>query len=76
MIMNENTATEYQKLLSQKQRDQITFQPTPAFVKKGYLLINKQNQHYADLFNQGLETLLSNKVYRENYQKRCSRISL
>ncbi|KAF7772453.1 polar amino acid transport system substrate-binding protein [Pseudoalteromonas citrea] len=74
MIMDENTAKVYKQSLSASQKAALVTQKTPAYVKRGFLLINKQNKHYAELFNQGLYTLWKDEVYTRRYEQECSKI--
>ncbi|MBQ4851688.1 ABC transporter substrate-binding protein [Pseudoalteromonas sp. MMG012] len=76
MIMNENTAQEYKRSLPVSKRSAITSQKKPAYIKRGFLLINKTHQQYAILFDQALNTLWSNKDYIKHYEQNCSKIGI
>ncbi|MEC4091758.1 transporter substrate-binding domain-containing protein [Pseudoalteromonas rubra] len=75
VVLDEQTEREYAKALSNSEVKRLVRQPKPAFVNQGFLLINQHNEKYVALFNNALQTLISNKPYLAQYQENCSAIS-
>ncbi|NOU52879.1 transporter substrate-binding domain-containing protein [Pseudoalteromonas sp. JBTF-M23] len=74
VILTEQTKTAYAKALTPEQNKLITFQAKPAFIKQGYLLINKHSEQYVSIFDEGVAALWKNKAYYDDYAKHCLRI--
>ena len=72
MIMNERTAEAYMADLAPQDATQIVAQEVPAFIRKGYLLINKHQPQLAAVFDDGISTLWSDGDYVADYHQRCS----
>ncbi|TMP45292.1 ABC transporter substrate-binding protein [Pseudoalteromonas citrea] len=75
MIMDENTAKVYKHSLSASQKAMLATQKKPAYIKRGFLLINKQHKQYAELFNKGLYALLEDEEYLSQYEQHCSKVN-
>ncbi|MEJ6474996.1 substrate-binding periplasmic protein [Pseudoalteromonas piscicida] len=74
MIMDEKSALSYQQKLPPSDAELLVAQEVPAFIQKGYLLINKHHSEYVKVYNEGLSKLLSDPNYVQQYRARCSRV--
>ncbi|WP_462155242.1 substrate-binding periplasmic protein [Pseudoalteromonas piscicida] len=74
MIMDEKSAKSYQQELPAEEAELLAAQAIPAFIQKGYLLINKHHSEYVELYNEGLKKLWADEDYVAQYRARCSRV--
>ncbi|MEK0160952.1 transporter substrate-binding domain-containing protein [Pseudoalteromonas piscicida] len=74
MIMDEKSAKSYQQELPAEEAELLAAQAIPAFIQKGYLLINKHHSEYVELYNEGLKKLWADEDYVVQYRARCSRV--
>ncbi|WP_440055169.1 substrate-binding periplasmic protein [Pseudoalteromonas sp. T1lg65] len=71
-VLAENTAQSFMRALPKEEAEKITAQQTPAFIRKGYLLINKHGSDYAQVFDEGVSKLWGNAEYVEKHLARCA----
>ncbi|QTL36622.1 substrate-binding periplasmic protein [Pseudoalteromonas viridis] len=74
IILDDQTGKEYTKALPETDQTRLVRQPKPAFINRGFLLINPQSKKYAPLFNEALGKLLADPSYLSRYQSNCSAI--
>ncbi|TMO97374.1 ABC transporter substrate-binding protein, partial [Pseudoalteromonas sp. S3178] len=60
--------------LPAEEAELLVAQAIPAFIQKGYLLINKHHSEYVELYNEGLKKLWADEDYVAQYRARCSRV--
>ncbi|CAM4266074.1 transporter substrate-binding domain-containing protein [Pseudoalteromonas byunsanensis] len=75
-ILTEQTKASYAQSLTIAQQKQLTYQEKPAFIKQGYLLINKQNRFLVSVFDNGVEKLWRDKNYYNEYVANCIKTEL
>ncbi|WP_234401322.1 substrate-binding periplasmic protein [Pseudoalteromonas sp. T1lg23B] len=75
-ILTEQTKASYAQSLTEAQQQQITYQEKPAFIKQGYLLINKHHHFLVSVFNNGVEQLWQDQNYYNDYITNCVKTRL
>ncbi|OHU85943.1 ABC transporter substrate-binding protein [Pseudoalteromonas amylolytica] len=75
-ILTEQTKAAYAQSLTEAQQQQITFQEKPAFIKQGYLLINKHNSFLVSVFDDGINQLWQEQNYYNEYVTNCVKTDL